>query len=145
MITTGLVGALTPSRYKWGYYAIGCAAMFYIFFTLLGPGRRNAARLGSDISRCYNSAGIWTLLLWLIYPIAWGVADGGNVISPDSEMVFYGVLDILTKIGFSAILLIQHDRIDPVRMGCKIISQGPLEKAEAAKVDGVAKNGGATA
>jgi bacteriorhodopsin len=131
MIVTGLVGALTPSRYKWGFYAFGCAAMFYIFFTLLGPARRSASFLGSDISRCYNSAGLWTLVLWLAYPIAWGVADGGNVIAPDSEMIFYGVLDVLTKIGFSAILLTQHDRIDPARMGCKIRTQVPLDEAKA--------------
>jgi bacteriorhodopsin len=35
--------------------------------------------------------------MWLLYPIAWGVSEGGNVIPPDSEAVFYGVLDIMTK------------------------------------------------
>lgn len=26
-----------------------------------------------------------------------GLADGGNYITPDSEMIFYGVLDVLAK------------------------------------------------
>jgi bacteriorhodopsin len=32
MIITGLVGALVATRYKWGYYAFGCFALFYIWF-----------------------------------------------------------------------------------------------------------------
>lgn len=32
-----------------------------------------------------------------MYPIAWGIADGGNVIGADGEMIFYGILDILAK------------------------------------------------
>jgi hypothetical protein len=37
------------------------------------------------------------MFIWLLYPIAWGVADGGNVISPLKEMIFYGILDVLAK------------------------------------------------
>jgi bacteriorhodopsin len=37
------------------------------------------------------------MFLWLLYPIAWGVSEGGNVISPLKEMIFYGILDILAK------------------------------------------------
>jgi hypothetical protein len=28
--------------------------------------------------------------IWMLYPICWGVSDGGNVISPLKEMIFYG-------------------------------------------------------
>jgi hypothetical protein len=37
------------------------------------------------------------MFIWFLYPIAWGVADGGNVISPLKEMIFYGILDVLAK------------------------------------------------
>jgi bacteriorhodopsin len=122
MIITGLVGALTPTRYKWGYFTFGCAALFYIIYTLVIPARRHAAALGSDVSRAYNMVGVWTLMLWVLYPIAWGVSEGGNVISPDSESVFYGVLDVLAKIGFGAMLLWGHRNIDPARLGLKFRS-----------------------
>jgi bacteriorhodopsin len=122
MIITGLVGALTTTRYKWGYFTFGCAALFYIIYTLAIPARRHAAALGSDVSRAYNLVGIWTLTLWVLYPIAWGVSEGGNIISPDSENVFYGVLDVLAKIGFGAILLWGHRNIDPARLGLKFRS-----------------------
>lgn len=58
MIVTGLIGALVPSRYKWGYFTFGCAAMFYIFWTMAGPARRSAKMLGGPVSRCYQSAGV---------------------------------------------------------------------------------------
>lgn len=31
----------------------------------------------------------------MLYPIAWGVSEGGNVISPTGEMIWYGILDLL--------------------------------------------------
>lgn len=34
-------------------------------------------------------------LVTLIYPIAWGCSEGGNVISVNGEMVWYGILDLL--------------------------------------------------
>lgn len=34
-------------------------------------------------------------LITLLYPIAWACSEGANVISPTSEMVWYGILDLL--------------------------------------------------
>lgn len=112
MIITGLIGALAQSSYKWGYYAFGCAAMFYIFWALVFPARKCAYAISAEAGRAYTKSAAILLVLWishfhspqmaapssfplhLLYPIAWAVADGGNVIAPDSEMVFYGVLDV---------------------------------------------------
>ena len=44
--------------------------------------------------------GTLTLILWICYPVAWGVCEGGNVIALDSEAVFYEVLDCLAKVIF---------------------------------------------
>lgn len=139
MIITGLVGALTWTRYKFGkysmflepyaamvaevakgYYAFGCAAMFYVFYIIAIEGRKHAKRLGSDIERVYTICGILTLFIWLLYPIAWGLCEGGNVIPPDSEAAFYGALDFCAKPVFSVALIVGHWDIDPGRMGLKI-------------------------
>ncbi|KAJ8606071.1 hypothetical protein MRB53_041226 [Persea americana] len=82
--------------------------------------RIHANHLGKDIGRVFLMTGAWTGLLWTLYPIAWGVSEGGNVIHPDSEAVFYGVLDILAKPVFGAILLFGHRNIDPARLGLHI-------------------------
>ena len=39
------------------------------------------------------SAGFFSFML-ITYPIAWACAEGGNVISVTSEMIWYGILDI---------------------------------------------------
>jgi bacteriorhodopsin len=46
--------------------------------------------LGTDVHRAYFGSTLFLLTIWFLYPIAWGVSDGGNVISPLGEMIFYG-------------------------------------------------------
>merc|ERR1712225_209591 len=60
------------------------------------------------------------MALWFLYPIAWGLSEGGNVISPDSEAIFYSVLDVLAKPGFGMILLWAHRNIEPTDIGIHI-------------------------
>lgn len=117
MIVTGLVGALVSTSYKWGYFAAGTAAMFGIFYNLAIHGRKSAAHLGTDVVRTYTICGVLTLFIWLLYPIAWGISEGGNLISPDGEAVFYGILDLIAKPVFSIALIFGHWNIDPARMG----------------------------
>ncbi|MCJ1407403.1 ion channel activity [Ptychographa xylographoides] len=120
MIVTGLVGALTHSSYKWGYFVFGCLALFYVVYVLVFVARRHAAALGPQISRTFLSCGVLTIFLWFLYPIAWGLAEGGNVIAPDSEAVFYGILDILAKPVFGTILLLGHRSVTSADLGLHI-------------------------
>ncbi|KAI9808610.1 MAG: hypothetical protein M1825_003760 [Sarcosagium campestre] len=120
MIITGLVGSLVKSSYKWGYFTFGCAAFLVVAYSVTWDARLHARSLGSDVSRIYLICGVWTIFLWFLYPIAWGLAEGGNVISPDSEAVFYGILDICAKPVFGALLLWGHRNIDPARLGVTI-------------------------
>lgn len=71
--------------------------MFGIFWELAFASRKQAKTLGSDVNRVFVSCGVLTLFIWCLYPIAWGVCEGGNLITPDSEAVFYGVLDFIAK------------------------------------------------
>jgi len=50
-----------------------------------------------------------------------------NVIAPDSEAVFYGVLDFLAKPCFGALLLWGHRNIDPARLGLAIHDYGDAD------------------
>lgn len=92
--------------------------------------------------------GSLTAVLWILYPIAWGVCEGGNVISPDSEAIFYGILDLLAKPVFGALLLFGHRNIDPARLGLRIrdvderiIPEGPDVKARHQGTANAANNG----
>ncbi|RDX56712.1 heat shock protein 30 [Lentinus brumalis] len=94
LVITGLVAALVPSTYKWGYYVFGVAALFYIWYVLLWHGPHTTFAAGGALRRGYLFAAGYLSLLLLIYPIAWACAEGGNVISVTSEMIWYGILDI---------------------------------------------------
>ncbi len=115
-----LIGALVRTSYKWGYYAFALAALFGIMYHVLGTGRNHARPLGADVSKAYTTAAGLLMFLWLLYPIAWGLSEGGNVISLDSETVFYGILDILSKVGVTFLLLFAHNKIEPARLGLRI-------------------------
>ncbi|EGG00632.1 uncharacterized protein MELLADRAFT_39586 [Melampsora larici-populina 98AG31] len=117
MIVTGLVGALVHSSYKWGYFAFGCLAMLYVFWTLIGPARLAAKALGDDNHQAYIKGALSLSFLWMLYPIAWGLCDGGNVISVNGEMIFYGILDVLAKPGFIFLHLYSIRNIDYDRFG----------------------------
>lgn len=120
MIITGLVGALIDNRYKWPYFVFGCVALFYIVYQLVWESRLHARTFGKDVEKTFMMCGSLTAFLWILYPVAWGLSEGGNVIAPDSEAVFYGVLDFLAKPCFGALLLWGHRNIDPARLGLAI-------------------------
>ena len=117
MIVVGLVGALVASSYKWGYFTFGMVALFGVAWKVVWVARKHAFVLGTDVHRTFLMCGVWTIFLWFLYPISWGLSEGGNVIHPDSEAAFYGVLDILAKPVFGFLLLWGHRNIDPAILG----------------------------
>lgn len=117
MIVGGLIGALVPSSYKWAYFTGSCVALFFVLYVLLGPARTTAKLIGYHAHSAYVSSMLVLAGLWLLYPVgesltlchrnvlntktsflpAWGLCEGGNVISTNAEAVFYGCLDLLAK------------------------------------------------
>jgi bacteriorhodopsin len=79
--------------------------------------RRYANAIGKEVHLTFLTSSSWILLLWMVYPICWGVSEGGNVIHSDSEFIFYGILDCCLIPISSAILLRGHRGIDPRRLG----------------------------
>lgn len=116
-VVTGLVGALVPSTYKWGFFVFGLFSYFYIAFHLLGPARASTSIFGSEVGAPFLRGSAYLVFLWLLYPIAWGLSEGGNKITPTSEMVFYGILDILTGPVFLLFHTWQLRSLDYSRLG----------------------------
>lgn len=116
MIVTGLVGALVASSYKWGLFAFGCAAMFVVFYILYVPGLLSAKHMGGDYYKSYFQGALVLSILWTLYPVCWGLAEGGNVISPNGELIFYSILDIFAKPVFAMVHLFGLRKIDYERL-----------------------------
>ena len=99
---------------------LGCVALFYIVYVLAFEARKHSAHYGAEVRKAFLYCGSLTTFLWILYPIAWGLCEGGNVISPDSEAIFYGILDFLAKPCFGALLIWGHRNIDPAQIGMAI-------------------------
>lgn len=96
-VLCGLVGALTFSQYKWGWFVLGVCAMFWVVWVLCGPALLAAKKAGKDVFWAYIPVIAGFATAAILYIIAWAVAEGSNLISPDSEFVYYGVLDLVFK------------------------------------------------
>lgn len=102
--------------------------MGYIVYQLAWEARIHANHVESDVGRVFLACGSINLIVWMCYPIAWGVCEGRNIIAPDSEAVSYGILDLLAKSVFGTILLWGHRNIDLARLGLRIkdVTEGPV-------------------
>jgi len=48
--------------------------MFHVFYILYVPGRKTAYALGDDYGKAFTNGTVVLTFLWLLYPIAWGLA-----------------------------------------------------------------------
>lgn len=103
-VVSYLVAAYTTSDYKWGFFAFGTLSWLILALSTLNESREAAALLG--IEKDYIILAGWLNVLWVLYPIAFALTDGGNIISITGGSIFYGVLDVLmTPVLSFAILL----------------------------------------
>ncbi|QLG71826.1 hypothetical protein HG535_0C01750 [Zygotorulaspora mrakii] len=90
-----LIAGCVYSTYKWGYYSIGAAAIVICSISVMTTTRNLVRNIGRDVFYVFNWFFGIIMFIWLIYPICFGLCEGGNVIQPDSEAVWYGILDII--------------------------------------------------
>jgi bacteriorhodopsin len=117
-----LFAAYTPSNYKWGFFAFGVLAHLFLAFGTLFGGRTAATRVG--VSRDYLTLAGWANLLWLLYPIAWGLSDGGNYLGVTPSFIFFGILDVLFVVGLAIGVVILSRRWDYGRLNIAFTQYG---------------------
>ncbi|PSR80400.1 hypothetical protein PHLCEN_2v6733 [Hermanssonia centrifuga] len=112
LVICGLVGALVQSTYKWGFFVFGCGALFYIWYVLLWHGPRTTFAAGGAFRSGYIQAASFLSFMLLTYPICWALSEGSNVITPTSEMIWYGILDCITGPVFLLFFLFRLNSVD---------------------------------
>ncbi len=88
-----LVSGFTVSNYKWGFFAFATIAWIFLAVGTLTEGSRHAKRVG--VSRDHLILAAWVNLLWLQYPIVFGLTDGGNRLGVVAGFIWFGILDVL--------------------------------------------------
>ncbi|KAI9810194.1 MAG: hypothetical protein M1827_006640 [Pycnora praestabilis] len=109
MILTGLFAAFgKEGGQQWGYYAIACIAFLVIIYQLAVYGRQMAISKDQKTGTFFTLIAGYTLIVWTVYPIVWGIAEGSRKMTVDAEIISYAVVDILAKPIFGAWLLFTH-------------------------------------
>jgi bacteriorhodopsin len=81
----------------------------------------------------------YVVLVWLLYPVCWGLSEGGNVLSVDHEMIFYSILDLFAGPIFIFSFLTAFNSIDYDTLGLQsgkasdYVGVRPPEKAQEAQ------------
>lgn len=88
-----LASAYTTTAYKWGFFAYGTFGWLILAMSTINESHEAASRLG--IGHDHRILSCLTNFLWLLYPIAFGLSDGSNLIGVTSSFIFFGVLDVL--------------------------------------------------
>ncbi|RYP78423.1 hypothetical protein DL771_000608 [Monosporascus sp. 5C6A] len=110
MILTGLFASFADSKtQKWGWYAIGCLSYLTVIYQLAYKGRKAVANKDNKTRSFFGAISLFALILWTVYPIVWGFAQGARIASVDGEIITYAVLDLLTKAVFGLWLLLTLD------------------------------------
>jgi len=105
MIVTGLFGSLSIGNSgRWGWFSLGCVAFMPVLWLILFDFQRYI-KVRPEINRAYQTQVWYLAILWILYPIVWGLGTGAQVISTDAETVWITILDILAKAVFGSILL----------------------------------------
>lgn len=118
-----------------GYYGFWIWSWLLVGYSLIWIPRKFASALGGDIKRIHIITAGWVWCLWMLYPVCWGISEGANVIAPDYEFVFYGILDCLLIPVTSAAFLVLHWNVDPARLGLRMrsyddpVTRGGLQAA----------------
>ncbi|THH18897.1 hypothetical protein EW146_g2184 [Bondarzewia mesenterica] len=109
----GLVGAVVHSTYKWGYYVFGVFGLFYVFTHLIfNVGRFEYPSPTGRTHGSFLATSVILACIWFIYPIIWALSEGGNVINPTAEMIWYGIMDLIAGPVFLAYFFWSHSEVD---------------------------------
>jgi len=105
MIVTGLIAGLLTGPDKYVWFATSSIAFLFILYVLVRLFRETSAR-GAEVRGLFRNLAILTIVLWTCYPIVWLLGtEGTGVFSLQVEVILYGILDVLAKVGFGFLLL----------------------------------------
>jgi hypothetical protein len=68
----------------------------FLSWLLLAHARTSTFHAGPAMRSSYIGSAAFLATVWLIYPVAWACSEGANIIGISGEMIWYGVLDILS-------------------------------------------------
>jgi bacteriorhodopsin len=97
MVVGGLIGAfMCPDTRAWAFFAFSMCLFLPIFYYLLVDPEFKA-KIQDQNQGVYGMAAMLTAIFWTGYPIVWILAEGTSSISLDTGIIFYLILDTISK------------------------------------------------
>ncbi|CAO1618726.1 unnamed protein product [Parajaminaea phylloscopi] len=107
MIVTGLIGALHQDlNYRWGFFAFSLAALFYVYYALVGSARSYAFARSQKVGSLYNQISLALIVVWGLYPVVWAFSEGTGKWTADTEVLAFAVLDVTAKCVWPSIIFV---------------------------------------
>jgi len=135
MIIGGLIGALQGGQSSsWAFFAFSMFMFIPIFYYLLFD---DSFKKDIDVKYAdvYNKAAWLTAIFWCGYPIAWVLHEGTSIISLDTAVIIYLILDTISKSVWGIM----------ITMGRDSVADPHVEVALVANEKGAGTAGGSTA
>lgn len=110
MVLAGLGGGLTTGRASLLMWVLGCVFFVPIVYDLAITFREKAANVGEAVGATYNKLVALTVVIWTLYPIIFFFSEYSRMLSTNTEVLCYAIMDVTAKCVFGFILLTNRDR-----------------------------------
>ena len=121
-----LISAYVRTNYKWGFYVIGTQAYILLAYSVFMDGMRGAKRV--DTTKHFILLVGWIQMLWLLYPLAFGLTDGSNFFGVTPTFIWFGVLDVLMIPVLSIATIFLSNRWDYGKMNLYFTQYGGVQQ-----------------
>jgi bacteriorhodopsin len=96
---------------KWFWFFVALVGLGGALISITRTFKIAAVSRGTDIEQLYGKMAWLTFLVWLAYPIVWLFSEGFASFSVSFEVCSYALLDVLSKVVVSFVLLSGHDAL----------------------------------
>lgn len=113
MICAGLIGALLiEHQIRWAFFVFGCVFFLFVVNDLVA--HMNSNQFGSAAQAVYGNVTKLTIVMWTLYPVAWALTEGTDIIGANAACLMYTVLDVISKCVFGFLIVANRSALDSI-------------------------------
>lgn len=113
MIVAGMLGAMCERhQVRWAFFVLGC--LFFLIILNELSQLMNKGAVSQAAQQVYQTAARLTIVMWTLYPVAWALTEGADVVGPDMTCLMYCVLDVISKCVFGFIIVTNRTALDSI-------------------------------
>jgi len=110
VVFAGYMGSVAVvTTVKWFWFTFSLVALVFVLFSIARTFKDAAVVRGGAIASLYGQLAALILISWIFYPLIWVFSSGFASFSVSFEVVAYAVVDIVSKVIFSFIILSGRD------------------------------------